>query len=203
MKNGLLIWNLALTLGCGYLLYAHFSGKKSGSSKAEVSRDGKSTGTESGTFKIAYFEMDSLAANFDMVKELKSEMLKREETINSEMDRLSKNLQQKFNYYQQQATSGAMNQEQSEEASRIMKSMDDEMKTRKQALDSEYSDFVMRRQNEIKSKIESFLKEYNKTKDYSYIVSYEQGLFYYKDTAYNITADVIKGLNASYKSKKN
>ena len=81
--------------------------------------------------------------------------------------------------------------------------MDDEIKNRKQALDSEYSDFVMRRQNEIKTKIEAFLKEYNKTKDYSYIVSYEQGLFYYRDTAYNITADVIKGLNASYKTKKN
>jgi outer membrane protein len=53
--------------------------------------------------------------------------------------------------------------------------MDDEMKTRKQSLDSEYSDFVMRRQNEIKTKIESFLKEYNKTKENTYIVSYEQG----------------------------
>lgn len=203
MKNGLLIWNLALTLGCGYLLFAHFSGKKPGSSLTDATRTGNADGAGKGTFKIAYFEMDSLAANFDMVKELKSEMLKREESINGEMERLSKNLQQKFNYYQQQATSGALNQEQSEAASREMKNMDDEMKTRKQALDSEYSDFVMRRQNEIKSKIETFLKEYNKTKDYSYIVSYEQGLFYFKDTAYNITADVVRGLNESYKTKKN
>ena len=83
-----------------------------------------------------------------------------------------------------------------------MKNLDDQMKSRKQALDSDYSDFVMRRQNEIKSKIETFLKEYNRTKDYSYIVSYEQGLFYYKDTAYNITADVVKGLNELYKTKR-
>ncbi|MEI9908824.1 MAG: OmpH family outer membrane protein [Bacteroidota bacterium] len=54
----------------------------------------------------------------------------------------------------------------------------------------------------LKTKIEEFLKEYNKTKNYSYIIVYEQGLFYYKDTAYNITADVIKGLNEMYKSKK-
>ena len=84
-----------------------------------------------------------------------------------------------------------------------MKNLDDQMKSRKQALDSDYSDFVMRRQNEIKSKIETFLKEYNRTKDYSYSVSYEQALFYYKDTAYNITADVVKGLNERYKTKKN
>lgn len=203
MKNGLLIWNLALTLGCGYLFFAHFTGKKPGASSKGASRDGQSGTAEKGAFKIAYFEMDSLAANFDMVRELKSEMLKREESINGEIERMSKSLQQKFNYYQQQATSGSLNQEQSEEASRVMKNMDDEIKNRKQTLDSEYSDFVMRRQNEIKTKIESFLKEYNKEKDYSYIVSYEQGLFYYRDTAYNITADVIKGLNASYKTKKN
>ena len=50
--------------------------------------------------------------------------------------------------------------------------------------------------------IEDFLKEYNKDKRYTYIVSYEQGLFYYKDSSYNVTADVIKGLNERYKVKK-
>lgn len=197
----MLIWNAVLTLGCGYLLYAHFTGNKT--DKRSSSVNGKITDADKGKFRIAYFEMDSLAANFDMVRELKSEMLKREEAINSEMEKLSRNLQQKFNFYQQQANSGTLTQEQSEAASRDMKNLDDEMKNRKQALDSDYSDFVMRRQNEIKSKIEAFLKEYNKTRDYSYIVSYEQGLFYYKDTAYNITADVVKGLNTYYKNKKN
>lgn len=76
------------------------------------------------------------------------------------------------------------------------------MRNRKQQLDQDYNDLMVRRQNDIKSKIETFLKEYNKSKHYSYIVSYEQGLFYYKDTAYNITADVVKGLNEFYKSGK-
>ena len=78
--------------------------------------------------------------------------------------------------------------------------MDDEIKQRKQLRDQEYNDFMARRQNDIKSKIEKFLKDYNKDKNFSYIVSYEQGLFYFKDTAYNITADVIKGLNEMYKA---
>jgi outer membrane protein len=57
----------------------------------------------------------------------------------------------------------------------------------------------MRRQNEIKAKIEEYLREYNNASAYTYIVSYEPGLFYYKDTAYNITADLVKGLNERYK----
>jgi len=61
----------------------------------------------------------------------------------------------------------------------------------------------MRSQLNLKKAIEEFISEYNKEKQYTYIVSYEQGLFYYKDTVFNITADLVKGLNQQYKAKKN
>ena len=83
-----------------------------------------------------------------------------------------------------------------------MRSLDDNLKSRQQSLESEYSDFVLRRQNEIKTTIEEFLKEYNDDNQYSYIVSYEPGLFYYKDTVHNITRDLIDGLNKKFKAKK-
>jgi outer membrane protein len=60
----------------------------------------------------------------------------------------------------------------------------------------------MRKMRDVKSRIEDYLKEYNAQKGYSYIVAYEPGLFYYKDTAYNITPDIIKGLNQRYIKKK-
>jgi outer membrane protein len=199
MKKGLLIWNAALTLLVGYLLYSNYCGKSCAS--------GTSTGsacnmTHKGNFSMAYFEMDSIAANFDLVKDLKKEMEKRETSINQEMDKMAQNMQQRYNGYQAQANAGKLNQAQSDAAGQELKQMDDQMKARKQALDAEYSDYVMRRQNEIKLKIEEFLKEYNKMHNYSYIVSYEQGLFYYKDPAYNITNDVIKGLNEAAKKEK-
>ena len=199
MKNGLLTWNVILSLVAGYLLIAQFSSKKSNtkSMKAAYS-DSASSGNK---FRMAYFEMDSIAASFDLVKELRTELAKKEAEINTELDRLSKNMQQRYNYYQNQAQAGTLSQAQSETASQELKSLDDQMKNRKQQLDTELNELTMRRQNDIKSKIEDFLKKYNQTKNYSYIVSYEQGLFYFKDTAYNITPDVIKGLNELYKPK--
>ena len=201
MKNGLLIWNVLLTLVTGYLLITHFGAKKSSSSGAKISS--ADTAGMNKSFRIAYFEMDSIATNFNMVKDLKAEMTKREDAMTSELDRMGKNLQQKYNFYQNQAQSGTMNETQSQAATQEIKTLDEQIKNKKQELDQNYGDFVSRRQTEIKTMIENFLKEYNKTKGYSYIVSYEQGLFYYKDTVYNITADVIKGLNEGYKSKKN
>lgn len=203
MKNGLLIWNVVLTVVAGYLLFTHFNKKAAGVSASKTSgRDSSPAASKSNSsFRIAYFEMDSVAANFDAVKELRSEMSKREDAITTELDKLGKKMQQKYSYYQSQAQQGKLTEAQSEAAGLELKNLDDELKNRKQALDQDYNEFVLRRQNEIKSKIEAFLKEYNKDKDYTYIVSYEQGLFYYRDTAYNITSDVVKGLNEEYKKK--
>lgn len=192
MKKGMIIWNVVLSVLSVYFLFQFVTG---GAAKTLS----KAKATPAGPFKMAYFEMDSVEANFELVKELKDELLKKEQGIEQEMQKMANNMQQRYNYYQQQANTGLMNQSQSDAAGRELRNLDEQMKNRKQALDAEYGDFVMRRQNEIKAKIEEYLREYNNASAYTYIVSYEPGLFYYKDTAYNITADLVKGLNERYK----
>lgn len=199
MKNGLLIWNVVLTAIAGYLLFAHFNSGKSSVSSSNKSVV-KDTSLTNKPFRIAYFEMDSVENNFQMVKDVKAEINKKEESINIELDKLDKAYKAKVNNYQSQAQT--MTQAQSQEATQEVMQMQEQMKSTKQALDQDYNDFLTRRMKDVKTKIEDFLKDYNKAKDYSYIIVYEQGLFYYKDTAYNITADVIKGLNERYQSKK-
>ncbi len=140
--------------------------------------------------------MDSVEANFKLVKEVMAELSKKEQEITNEMDRMGKEIQQKYTYYQNLATGGNLSQAQSETASQEMKELDDKMRNRKQQLDQNYFELKNKKQNEIKARIETFLKEYNKDEKYSYIISYEPGLFYYRDTAYNITSDVVKGLNS-------
>lgn len=199
MKNGLLTWNILLTIVAGYLLFTHFGSAKK--SNSPVSKNaGMDSSSSTGPFRIAYFEMDSVENNFQMVKEVKAEISKKEEIINMELNRMDREYKTKLNNYQNQAQT--MTQEQSEMATQDMMKRQEQMKAAKQSLDQDYNDFLTRRMKDVKTKIEDFLKEYNKTKNYSYIIVYEQGLFYYKDTAYNITADVIKGLNEMYKSKK-
>ena len=200
MKKGLLAWNIILSLGLVFLLIKQFGSGKGNSSSSTVSTS--DTSQFKGNFRMAYFEMDSIAANYEEVKELKKELATREEAINKEIDKKAKDWQNKYNYYQDLAQNGKLPESQSESARRELDELNEAMKNRKQQLDQDYNSYQMTKQNEIKSKIEDFLKEYNKTKNFSYIVSYEQGLFYFKDTAYNITADVVKGLNVKYKPGK-
>lgn len=200
MKKGLLIWNVVLTLAAGYLLINQFSSKKGSSNGGKNA--GKDPVSAITPFKLAYFEMDSVANNFEMVKEVKIELTRKESQITYEIEKMAKNLQQRYAYYEGKQANGSLTQAELEAASSELKKLDEDIKLKKQQLDQEYFDFKTRRENEVKKSIENFIKEYNKEKKYTYIMSYEPGLFYYKDTAMNITLDVIKGLNVTYPHAK-
>jgi outer membrane protein len=198
MKNGLLVLNLVLLVAVGYLFYRQFA---PASHKSTIQQSGaKDPASSDSPFRIAYFEIDSIDASFDLVKEIRAEISRKQASINLEMDRMDKTYRDKYNKYQGQIST--MTEAQSEQATNDLLKTQENMKNRKMELDRDYNDYVTRRMQEVKTKIEDFLKEYNKTKGYSYIIAYEPGLLYYRDTLYNITADVVKGLNAMYGKKK-
>jgi outer membrane protein len=199
MKNGLLAWNVVLTIIVGYLLFSHFS-KKNDKVETAGRISTKDHSADSSTFRIAYFEMDSIENNLDMVKSVKAEIAKKDEEYNSGLSQIDYTYQKKLQEYQQK--SSTMTQADYEKAQADVRQLEQTLKGRKQELDQQYQDFVMRRNLSVKKKIEEFLAQYNKDGKYSYIVAYEQGLFYYKDTAYNITNDLIRGLNLEYKNEK-
>lgn len=197
MNRGLIILNVLLVIAVGVLFYLHFSTTKKGGVKTVANNPSPKKDTEC---RIAYFEMDSIENSFTVVKEVKNELGREEDRINNEMASLEKKYRDKISQYQNQAST--MTQVQSEMANRDVLQMQETIRGKKQELDSKYQDLYMRKMRDVKSKIEDFLKEYNSEKGFSYILAYEPGLFYYKDTAYNITPDVIKGLNKRYEKKK-
>ncbi len=200
MKNGLLVWNVLLTLIAGYLLFAQFS-KKKDSGAVQSKHSVKNLDTAQQSFRIAYFEMDSVQANAYMVKDVQSEIEKKERDYTGQLSQYENAYRNKLMEYQQKEKAGTMTQADYEKAQVDLRQLEDRLKNKRQELDQQYQEFVMRSQLKLKKDIEEFVADYNKDKQYSYIVSYEQGLFYYKDTMYNITEDLVKGLNKQYKTK--
>jgi outer membrane protein len=196
MKNGLLIWNVVLSLVAGLLLFLQFGPKKSKTGKGNIPTTDTITGNQ---FRMAYFEMDSVEANFNAVKDVKAEISAKEIEYSNSLNHLDQVYKNKFNEY---ASKSSMTDEEKEAAQVDLNKLGESLKSQKQDIDQKYQDFVMRKNLDVKKKIEDYLKVYNKEKNFSYIISYEQGLFYFKDTAYNITSDVIKGLNDYYKQTK-
>jgi outer membrane protein len=199
MKNGLLVLNIILLIAVGVLFYLHFStpGKQSASSAGTVLSGNPDIPAGSSNVRIAYIEMDSLENAFTVIRDVKSELARREEAMTNELNGLEKRYRSRGQELQAQAAT--MNQVQSEAAQKEMMQLEQTIRGRKQELDQQYQNLYMDKMKDVKTRIENYLKEYNKDKGYTYILAYEPGLFYYKDSTFNITGDVIQGLNKKYR----
>ena len=197
MKNALLALNLVLLVAVGILFYLHFTGKK-GTETRVASSNQKNTTTH-GDCRIAYFDMDSINNSFVLIKDVKAELSKEEEKIHSTLTNVQKSYNDRITHYQGQ--SQTMSQVESEKANRDILQLQDRIRTTKQEMEQKYQDLYMRKMQDVKAKVEEYLKEYNKGKGYAYILAYEPGFIFYRDSALNITSDIITGLNEKYKKK--
>ena len=201
MKNGLLIWNVLLTVLAGYLLIAHLGSGKKSTAKDSPQRVKDTSNSESGKeFRLAYFEMDSVEAHYEMVKDIKAEVSRKEESMNNELERLGKEYQNKLAYYQ--GKQHEMTKTDIENAGMELRRLEQNINARKSALEQEYADFSLKSTKNIKTRIEEFIRDYNKNHNYTYIIAEEPGFFYFKDTTQNITTEVLKGLNDNYRATK-
>ena len=197
MKNASLILNLVLLVAVGVLFYLHFAGKKG--TETRVASTKHTNPAANGDCKIAYFDMDSINNSFVLIKDVKAELGKEEEKINSTLTNLQKSYNDRITHYQGQ--SQTMSQVESEKANRDILQLQDRIRTTKQEMEQKYQDLYMRKMQDVKAKVEEYLKEYNKDKGYSYILAYEPGFIFYRDSALNITSVIIAGLNEKYKKK--
>jgi len=198
MNKGLLALNIVLLIGVGVLFFLFFN-KKDNTSSVTPTRTDPDPVVQEQT-PVAYFDMDSIEANFVLWKQVQAEVVKREAGINDTINQMRNGFQ---NYYQKlQAQSANLSPRQKDSLGNELAQMDAEIKNRTSELNQKYQTYFMTRQQEIVTKIKNYCKEFNKDKKYSYIIAREPGLFYYTDTAYNVTSELLKGLNSFYSKKK-
>ena len=151
-------------------------------------------------FKIAYFDMDSLEAHYDFFKDAQTQVKAKESTMQMELSSLDRANQKKVEAWRQKGNT--MTPAEQEQAQQEYQQMQQTFASRKQALEQDVYKYTEDLKTNIRRKIEDYLKEYNKQKNYSYIIAYDPSSFVYsKDTSYNITGDLVEGLNSAYKKK--
>lgn len=195
MKNVMLSLNIVLTVAVAVLFYLHFSsGKKM---PALQTADAKSV--PAGHFKIAYFEIDSIQTQFEYYKEIQKGLEAKDQEVARQLNAMKSTFAAK--YQELQKTAQTLTQAELASKQQELQQMDKTFQSKEQMLNSELQDESIRKRQDVQKKIKEFLEEYNRDKGYSYIFSNLSDLLYYKDTAYDITRDVVKGLNLKYKKK--
>lgn len=196
MKNISTILSILALVLIGVLFYFQFS-KGTQQKKSAVATD-KSAGN---SFSVAYFDIDSLQEHYEYFKDVSGDMKKKENAMNAELNDLTNKYQRTVRKWQEKGNN--ITQAEMETAQREVGLQQQQIQQRKGELEQEMQKLQVDRMSELRKQVEEFLKDYNKSKKYAYILSYEPGfIIYYKDSAYNITNDLIEGLNMQYKDKK-
>ena len=195
MKNINTIVNVVLGIAVAVLFYFQFTGNKSAVATG-------SKAVAAGDFRIAYFEIDSVESQFNYYKEVSNSIQSKAQQNNNELNQLKEVFAAKYQELQkngQRMSEAEVNARQQE-----LQQMDKTFKSKEQMMNNEMQDESMKKLQDVKKKITDYLAEYNKSKGYAFILGNNSDMLsmYYKDTAYDITADLVKGLNELYKAKK-
>jgi outer membrane protein len=196
MKNISTILSVIALFLVGVLFYFHFKNPQ----KPKTVSEAPATQASS-SFRIAYFDIDSLEAHYGYFKEVSAQVKQKENAMNVELSGMEKTYQKKIAEWQKKGA--AMSQAESEQAQQEYALMQQNYQSRKQSLQEELFKHSEDLKSDIRKKIENFLRDYNKQKNYSFIFAYESNSFMYaRDTTYDITQDLVNGLNAEYDRTK-
>ena len=200
MNKGLLALNIILLVAVGILFFLFFTRKNDRVVEKKIDAVTVDSLPRWQNTPVAYFDMDSVEANFTEFKKMQSEVVAREARINDSINQM-RNAFQSY-YMKLQSQSANLTPRQRDSLGNELAQMDMDIKTRASEMNQTYQTYYMSKQQEIITKIKNYCREFNKDRKYSYIIAREPGLFYYTDTAYNVTSELLKGLNAFYAKKK-
>jgi len=200
MKQISTVISIVALAACGLLFYLHFSQSNQLKKRQFVSEDKKSDSTSQ--FSIAYFDIDTLQKNYDGFKEAEEKIKGKDLSNRNQLNSLNNSNQRRLRELQEKAP--LMTQAEGEAAQRELAQLQQQFSQKEVELDQELKKLQMELMTGIQEKVEVYLKKYNQQKGYSFIFSYRPGeLIYYKDSMYDITHHLVKGLNEEYaKSKK-
>ena len=151
---------------------------------------------------IAFVELDSLNEKINFIKDRRKELEVEQKAIETEWQNGYRALENRKNEFLKRGSS--ITQQDAEKFQGELLQQQQRVDERKQGLTQKLSEKSYKFMDDIQKKLKDFLNEYNKTKNYQYILTTGTGLDYmlYKDSTFNITADVIKGMNELISTKK-
>jgi outer membrane protein len=158
-------------------------------------------GPAENAFRIAYFDMDSLEAHYDYFKDAQEQIKAQENAMTIQLTNLDRDNQKKIQGWRQKGNT--MTQAEGEQAQQEYAEMQQRFQQTKQSLESNLYKVTEDRKAAIRKRIEDYLKEYNKQRNFSFIFAYDPStMIYSKDSTYNITLDLLAGLNDAYLKEK-
>lgn len=201
MKNLQSIVLVILSVCVLALFYLQLSGGRvagNAGSKAVSNEEGGAA-----SLKIAYVDLDSIQANYIFYKQKMNEFEKRKETADQQLNSSYNKIESERAAFAQRGNS--ITQVEYEAFQRDYAQKMQNLENQKRVMEGQIQEEGFKTMQDLRKRINAFLEEYNKKAGYAYIFSFssELNVLFYKDTSYNITNEVVNGLNEAYKAAGN
>lgn len=177
------------------LLFAQCSGNADNTTAAQ----GEGA-TVSGDMKIAFVEIDSLVVQYNFWNDLNMVMIQKEENVRATLTQKGRELEKEAQEFQRKLENNAfVSRERAEQEQNRLINKQQDLQNLQNKLSEELALENQKNSVMLRDSINAFLKEYNKDKSYSMILS-KTGFdnMLYGDPKYNITKEIVDGLNLRY-----
>lgn len=187
------IINIILAAGIALAIFLQFKGN----GKTGVAKPDQVSGNAQ-PVKLAYVDLDSIQEKYLFYKEKMAEFEKKKESADRDLNSAFQRIENERMAFAKRGES--ITQAEYENFQRSYQSKMQNLEQQKRVLETGIATEGEKAMDELRKKINAFLAEYNKVHGYSYIFSYSNAVnvLFYKDTTYNITQQVVDGLNADY-----
>ena len=152
-----------------------------------------------GSLKIAYVEVDSIMSQYKFCKDYSLILQKKGQNIQNTLAAKQQQLQAAAANFQQKVQQNAYTREQAEGIQAGLQKQSADLDALNRRLSNEFQAETEKYNAALRDSIQHFLAAYNKDKKYSLILSKAGDNLLYADKAYDVTAEVVAGLNKAYK----
>jgi outer membrane protein len=156
---------------------------------------------QGGSVKIAYVEVDSLMTQYEFCKEFTLILEKKSTNARNTLNSKGQALQSAMaNFQQKLQNNGFTSREQAEGQQAAIQRQQQSLQELQARLENELAQETQKYNAGLRDSLSHFLDAYNKDKKYDLILTKQGDNILYAAKRFDITADVINGLNKRYKS---
>ena len=150
--------------------------------------------------KIAYVEVDSLMTQYDFAKDYSVTLQKKSNNARNTLTTKGNALQAAVNNFQQKLNNnGFTSREQAASQQAAIERQQRDLQELQARLENELASETAKFNETLRDSLQNFLKDYNKDKQFSLILTKQGDNILLADKRFDITNDVINGLNKRYK----
>lgn len=155
------------------------------------------TTANSGGMRIAYVDIDTFESHYESLKKKKEEFQAQQDAMESELERSAQQMQADYANVMRKQQSGTLSQTEAEAAQKRLGQMQQSLETRRSAMSSQMAEKMQSFNQVLHKDMDAFLADYTKEHNLDYVLSYSRAnaSILYGNKAYDITQDVIKGMN--------